>query len=153
MASALRAYRSRWPSALFLEVIAMSSDFEERLFGQPYSTLVAKMSGDVRIARALRMIEGGYNCTQLSISAMAGVACMSATDFKRRFSRQAGFPPLQFVARYRVMRAVRLLVESDLSVSEVALEAGFCDLVTLDRKLKKFLGVCPKELRKKTAAA
>ncbi|HEY6334122.1 MAG TPA: helix-turn-helix transcriptional regulator [Blastocatellia bacterium] len=131
----------------------MLDDLEERLFGEPYSDLVAKIKGSARLSRALHTIESRYDCATLTISSLAGEAYMSIRDFQRRFRERSGLPPHQFVSRYRVWRAAHLLVESDYTIPEVARAVGFFEPRALDRNFRRFLGQSPEDLRNRSGAA
>ena len=55
-------------------------------------------------------------------------ARLSVYHFARQFKAATGLPPHQYVIALRVERAKRLLQEgSDLSLAEVAADAGFSD--------------------------
>lgn len=63
--------------------------------------------------------------------------------FSKNFS--VGFKTL--VNQYRVDRAVALIRETTLSLSEVALDCGFQSIRTFNRAFKNITGVTPSELR------
>jgi AraC family transcriptional regulator len=58
-----------------------------------------------------------------------------------------GLPVHQYLIRQRVERAKGLLGEDKLSISEIALEAGFAHPSHLARHMRRVLGVSPKALR------
>jgi AraC family transcriptional regulator len=63
------------------------------------------------------------------------------------YRRAMGEGPLQTAARFRVERAARLLRESELPCSRVALEAGFCDQSHMNRTFQRVLGRSPMHVR------
>ena len=80
---------------------------------------------------------------------VAREACLSPFHFLRLFQRVLGVTPHQYVLRLRLARAARLLADASLSVTEVALEAGFADLSNFVRTFRRVAGVSPGEFRKR----
>jgi AraC family transcriptional regulator len=79
---------------------------------------------------------------------IAAVAHFSPSHFARQFKTATGLPPYQDVIRRRVERARRLLpAETDLSLAEVALHAGFSDQSRFCRHFKRLVGVTPGQFR------
>jgi AraC family transcriptional regulator len=83
----------------------------------------------------------------LTLDELAGVAHMSPYHFSRRFKRSTGLSPHQYVVRRRVERAKELLINTELTLHEVALSVGFADQSHLAKHTKRLLGVSPKFLR------
>ena len=65
------------------------------------------------------------------------------------FHRHTGQSLLEYVRRARLEIAVRLLLESDLLVADVAHLAGFSDRFHLNRAVKGWLGMPPLEIRRR----
>lgn len=84
----------------------------------------------------------------LSISDLAAVAGLSQFHFIRAFKESTGLPPYQYVLRERVELARRLLLESNSTVAEVAVAAGFGDALQLTRTFRKFVGTTPAAFRR-----
>lgn len=95
-----------------------------------------------RVTEALRRIEA--HCDQpLSLQALAAEVAMSPYHFLRTFRAVAGMAPHQFMLHLRLQRAaVRLRCSGD-PISTVALEAGFSDLSTFNRRFRRLLGASP----------
>jgi AraC family transcriptional regulator len=95
-----------------------------------------------RVTEALRRIEA--QCDQpLSLQQLASEAAMSPYHFLRTFRAVAGMAPHQFLLHTRLQRvAVRLRCSSD-TISAIALEAGFSDLSTFNRRFRRLLGASP----------
>jgi AraC family transcriptional regulator len=95
-----------------------------------------------RVTEALRRIEA--QCDQpLSLQQLAADVAMSPYHFLRTFRAVAGMAPHQFLLHTRLQRAaVRLRCSGD-PISAIALEAGFSDLSTFNRRFRRLLGVSP----------
>jgi AraC family transcriptional regulator len=72
---------------------------------------------------------------------------LSPYHFSRQFKRSTGLSPHQYVVRKRVERAKELLINTDLTLYEVAISVGFVDQSHLAKHTKRLLGVSPKYLR------
>jgi transcriptional regulator GlxA family with amidase domain len=79
---------------------------------------------------------------------MAGQARMSVRSFTRRFREETGMSPSQWLTGQRVEHARLLLETTDLSVDEVARQAGFGTSVSLRQHLHAVVGVAPLAYRR-----
>jgi AraC family transcriptional regulator len=89
-----------------------------------------------------------------SLDQLAAVARLSAYHFARQFKAATGLPPHQYVIARRVERARQLLqARTDLSLAEVAADAGFADQSQLSHHFKRLAGVTPGEFRRSARIA
>ncbi|WP_406401467.1 helix-turn-helix domain-containing protein [Streptomyces sp. NBC_00879] len=84
---------------------------------------------------------------------MADQESMSVRTFTRRFREEAGISPGQWLTRQRVERARHLLESTDLSVDQVARDAGFGTAQSMRQHLQAALGVPPTAYRRAFRAA
>jgi len=84
---------------------------------------------------------------QLSLSQIAGAAGMSVSHCTVRFRESVGSPIHQYVIRRRLERAVALIREGKLPMSQIALESGFSHQSHLAMHMRRQLGVSPKSLQ------
>ena len=84
---------------------------------------------------------------RLSLERLADEAHLSKYHFTRVFQEATGRSPWSYVVEARVRKA-KALLEEDLPLSQVALEAGFCDQSHLTKAFKKAEGVTPGQYRK-----
>jgi AraC family transcriptional regulator len=84
---------------------------------------------------------------RLPLNALADVMGLSPSQLKTLFRRSVGVPVHQYIIRQRVERAVLLLRENRLPLSQVALEAGFAHQSHLALHIRRLLGVTPRHLR------
>jgi len=68
---------------------------------------------------------------------------MSPYHFRRTFRAVAGMAPHQFLLHTRLQRAAVRLRCSGEPISAIALEAGFSDLSTFNRRFRRLLGASP----------
>ncbi|MFD3971791.1 GlxA family transcriptional regulator [Streptomyces cyaneofuscatus] len=79
---------------------------------------------------------------------MARQESMSVRTFTRRFREEVGVSPGQWLTQQRVERARHLLESSDLSIDQVARDAGFGTPTSLRQHLQAALGVPPTVYRR-----
>jgi AraC family transcriptional regulator len=83
----------------------------------------------------------------LSLAELAGLVDMSPSHFKVIFKQSVGLPVHQYVIRSRVGYATDLIAHGKLSLSEVALQAGFANQSHMARSMKRLTGVTPTAVR------
>ncbi|MFF3819690.1 GlxA family transcriptional regulator [Streptomyces bluensis] len=79
---------------------------------------------------------------------MAARESMSVRTFTRRFRAETGVSPGQWLTQQRVERARHLLESSDLSIDQVAHDAGFGTAQSMRQHLQAALGVTPTAYRR-----
>ncbi|WP_279613094.1 helix-turn-helix domain-containing protein [Burkholderia sp. BCC0322] len=92
------------------------------------------------------------NCERpITIAQAAAVAAMSERNFLRHFTSTIGMPPSDYIAKSRIMRARRLLIDTELSIKSVARYSGFGSGEHLARTFRRTLGQSPSEYRRHAA--
>lgn len=77
--------------------------------------------------RAVTYMQSNYGESP-RLRELSEIACMSERHFCRRFKETYGIPPSQYLMQLKLGRACVLLEESQLSISEIAMECGFPDI-------------------------
>ncbi len=104
---------------------------------------------DSRIVRVLKLIEENLtsNLTEKSLASQSG---LTLQHFCVLFKGETGKTPAQYIKNLRMVKA-RELLESDkhsqLSIKEIAVQAGFHDLSHFVRDFEKAFGLSPKRFR------
>ncbi len=88
----------------------------------------------------------------LSPETLAEIACFSVAHFHRIFKSMVGESLKEHVRRLRLERAAYKLLYTDMSVMDIALDAGFESPETFSRAFKKCFTIPPSDYRKKTRA-
>lgn len=114
-----------------------------------FSAQLQSQVADIRPVRELQQYIADHPDADLSLATLARRLHMSPRHFGRVFSQQVGMSPGRYVERIRLETARRRLEESDHSVEEVALAAGFGSTETMRRVFVSNLAVSPTDYRRR----
>jgi AraC-like DNA-binding protein len=81
------------------------------------------------------------------VSGMAAAAHMPVDRFSRHFHKQTGSSPREFLIRARLDQAKAQLRMSSLTIGEIAIRLGFCDIYHFSRRFKQHVGCSPRAYR------
>ena len=82
-----------------------------------------------------------------SVETLARVAGMSRSMFMHRFAAVVGRPPMEVLRDLRMKQAANYLRHQDLTVEEVASQAGYTSHSSFVRAFRKAHGVDPRTFR------
>ncbi len=85
-----------------------------------------------------------------TVESMAQQAGMSRTVFAGRFSEMTGLTPMQYLTKWRVLKAQRMLSENNDSVEWIASQVGYESVAAFSRVFKRFTGKGPGAHRKES---
>jgi AraC-like DNA-binding protein len=92
-------------------------------------------------------IEQYYN-NRIDRDMLARQVSLSSSYYSVLFKQYMGCTPVQYITRVRMDKAMQLLKESNLPVSEVARQVGFEDALYFTRVFSHSLGLTPRAYRK-----
>ena len=104
-----------------------------------------------RLLRARDKMDRFY-ADALDIEWLAGSLGLSRAHFIRSFRDTFGETPHRYLQRRRLERAMALLRETDLSVTDICFDVGFNSLGTFSRTFRDVLGESPREYRARAKA-
>lgn len=84
---------------------------------------------------------------KLDFKALAAHSGLSYTTFRRHWANRFDLSPGQFLRKLRIQEACRLLVESNLSIGEIAFQLHFEDPLYFSRRFKKEMSRTPSQYR------
>ena len=84
----------------------------------------------------------------LDVEALARGANMSAGHLSREFKRAYGESPYSYLMTRRIERAMALLLDTDLSVTDICFRVGCQSLGTFSTRFTELVGVSPTAYRK-----
>lgn len=83
----------------------------------------------------------------ISLKVLAAQLGLGQYSFCRLFKQAIGSAPYQYVIQQRVEKAKRLLLQTNRSISEIALECGYANQSHLTRNFRRCMGTTPKKYR------
>ena len=95
-------------------------------------------------------IENSY-FEKISISALAAEYYMSVSYLSHLFKRTTGYAVIEYLNKCRLSQAKILLINTQMSITEIAYSTGFLDSSNFSRLFKKNYGLSPTEFRKRIA--
>jgi AraC family transcriptional regulator len=79
---------------------------------------------------------------------LARIVRLTPCHFSRAFRNSFGDSPIEYVMQRRIERAQRLMLSTDSSLSEIALDCGFADQAYLCRLFRRMVGESPGSWRR-----
>lgn len=99
------------------------------------------------IKSVLEYIEQHYS-SPLPVEELAGVIGMNPKYFFRFFRSITNQTPHEYVTMYRIEKAVQMLNNTSLSITDICMECGFNDTSNFIRAFRKIKGMTPNQYRK-----
>ena len=132
---------NRLSELLFIEAIRTYMD-------QLSSGNTGWLSGlrDPLVGRALALLHA-RPARAWTLDELAGDCGASRSALVGRFTQLMGYPPIQYLTRWRMQLAARRLTERGAKVAAVAQEVGYESEAAFSRAFKKFSGRSPSEWR------
>ena len=115
------------------------------LAGSSYAPSDWEQEGS-RILAARQYIDDHYQ-EDLTLPGMAEMFSMTPAAFSRLFKIKTGSSLSNYIIDVRLACAVRLLVDTDLSISEICCECGFNNQSNFNRIFKSKKGQTPRDFR------
>jgi AraC-like DNA-binding protein len=131
-------YKSMIQSYLTTLIIFLSREYYFNK--ENYSKKIFKLS------EVISFIETNYT-ENITVDMLSIMSCMSKRNFLRVFKHNYGATPIDYIMHLRFKRACELLKDSDISISQIALECGFVDSNYFSRQFKKYIGCTPTKWR------
>jgi AraC-like DNA-binding protein len=114
---------------------------------------VAATPSDLVLLRRVRdRIDREY-AQPLNVDALAAGVHMSPGHLSRRFRAAFGETPYSYLMTRRIERAMALLRDSDLTVTEVCFEVGCSSLGTFSTRFSELVGMPPSVYKREAAGA
>ena len=101
-----------------------------------------------RVSEAIRSIEGAP-AEPITLASLAAGVAMSRYHFLRAFRAVAGVTPYQFILGQRLRQAATRLRQTDDPITDIALDAGFGDLSSFNRRFRRIMGMTPGAWRRR----
>lgn len=87
------------------------------------------------------------------VDRLAEVSAVTEAHFAREFKKAFGLPPHRYLLTRRVERAIALLRDTDLPITQIAFQTGWNSLGTFSRVFRDITDESPGELRARVRPA
>lgn len=84
----------------------------------------------------------------ITLQELSNIAHLSASQFSHAFKRQTGFSPMEYVINTRLEKAKMLLLQTTMTVSDIAYEVGYQSSFSLSNLFIQKVGCSPREYRR-----
>ncbi len=135
------AYQSKCMSELYNLITRLST----------VHSYTHSLAGKYRmIHKSVKYIEANYRRADLYTPDLAKMSGMGETYYRSIFISVFSVPPAKYIQNYRVEKAKELLVNSELSVDEIAIATGFANASYFCKVFKLTTGLTPTEFAVKS---
>jgi AraC family transcriptional regulator, arabinose operon regulatory protein len=107
---------------------------------------LALESNDDYIEQAINYIQYTYD-KPITSKDIANHLSIDRGYFSKLFKEKTGITPTQWILNVRMEKATHFLINSDLSIKEIAHSVGIFDQLYFSRLFVKMYGLCPKMYR------
>lgn len=105
-------------------------------------------SKDKYIVNALKYIHGNLD-KNLKVDQVLKEVPLSRRSLEKRFILTTGYPVYEYIYNQRIEKFTQKLLETDMTIFEIALDLGLSDSKNIARQFKQIKGLTPMEYRKK----
>ncbi len=88
------------------------------------------------------------NWSRVTMKELSSLFHISQSGLSRLFKERTGTDFSDYIRRFRMERAARMLARSELTVEKIAELCGYSQRASFDKEFKKFTGVTPCQYRK-----
>lgn len=131
------------------EILSILSESNEIEFinTDAYSPVNNQLKND-RISDVFDYVKENYK-DEISLQEIAKIAHLTPTSFCRMFKIKTKKSFVEYLNEVRISNACKLLIETELGISEIAYQSGYKTASNFNQLFKKLTGTTPKEYRKK----
>jgi AraC-like DNA-binding protein len=95
-----------------------------------------------QLNRVVQFIDANLS-QPIHVQDLASLARLSTSHFSNAFRRTTGECPFGFLRRHRIERAQQLILLTDRTLADIALECGLADQAHLTRLFRRMVGMNP----------
>lgn len=114
-----------------------------------YSILATNKSDENFINKLNSEIEANLSDLEFSIESLSEKLFMSRSNLQRKIKSICGSTPNEYLRNYRLKKACKLLLETDMLIYEVALQTGFNSASYFTKCFMKQYNISPKDFLRK----
>ena len=135
------------------ELHRLLQKLEATLLAREQQVVPRRESDAAALAESVRIyLQENYDRT-VDFSALADSLAVSAPYLSKLFHEQTGYSPSRYLTDIRMRQAKKLLMDTGLTVREIAARVGYPDPFHFSRSFKNAVGVSPAQFREERTAA
>lgn len=100
------------------------------------------------VLKMTQIIEAHLQCERFSVEVLASQMNMTRVGLYKKILSMTGFTPIEFIRNIRLNKALDLLKNTQMTVSEISYEVGFGTPKQFSKYFKNFYGEVPSAYRK-----
>jgi AraC-like DNA-binding protein len=131
------------------EILSILSESKDISYvnNEVYNPINDQIKSD-KISDVFDYIKDNFN-HDISLIEIAKIAHLTPTSFCRMFKTKTKKSFVEYLNEIRVSNACKLLLETEMGISEIAYACGYKTASNFNQLFKKLTGTTPKEYRKK----
>jgi AraC-like DNA-binding protein len=130
------------------EILSLLSESQDRVYiNNEASSSAHKDFKKDRLSEVFQYVNENYK-KDIVLVEIAAIANMTPTSFCRMFKLKTKKNFVEYLNEIRVSKACKFLLETDLSMSEIAYECGYKTASNFNKLFKKLMGMTPSEFKK-----
>lgn len=110
-----------------------------------YSVLVSNKNDEIFLNKLNEEIEKHIAEETFSVESLTGILNISRSNLQRKLKTISGVTPGDYLRNYRLRKACKLLIETDMRINEVAYSIGFNSPSYFTKVFQKNYNMLPKE--------
>lgn len=143
----------KWENASHLRRFTIKSLFYQ-LLNEIFMQL-DQVSIDIRklnVSSQIKAYIEEHYAKPLTLESIAKALRYSPSHLSIQFKQQIGCSPIEYLIQLRIEKATILLVKTDTSLREIAMNVGYSDVYYFSRLFKKRVGISPTQFRQREQA-
>jgi transcriptional regulator GlxA family with amidase domain len=117
--------------------------FLSRIYGQQRTPLSDRF---LKLGHVITLLEQEY-ASAWTVDSLADAVCMSRRSLTRQFTDVMGIAPITYLIHIRLEQAAKLLINTDETITDIALLVGFYDSNYLCKQFRRMHGITPYKYR------
>jgi AraC-like DNA-binding protein len=142
-----RSDRARLCVRTYVKMILVLLMDQVAVPGPRHSSASRRQGSLDRLKPLFEMMESNY-ADRIATEDAAAIVNMSLSTFRRTFIQLTGESFVQYLNTFRIAKAQKLLASTDMPISEVCLEVGFCDQSYFGMIFRRLTQMTPRHYRK-----
>lgn len=134
------------------EILYILSESRDIAFinNEAFAPLRDDLRGD-RLSKVFSYVKNNY-MKNITLGSISKIANLTPPSFCRLFKKSTNKHFVEYLNEVRVSNACKLLIETEMSISEIAYECGYKTVSNFNKLFKKITAVRPNEYRKNSSS-